>query len=275
MSAAAPLPQSPLEPAGPVAVPVANSPAQVPYVSLDSIDNLPLAYLECNVQGVITRCNKKAIETHSFEFGELVGRHIWALVAHDHQAASRNAFFAVMATGVNPPVAYRPLYTPNGGYRTFRFDRNVIFDSCGKPCGMRLFFIDVTERQLELERERQSRMWLESISDALNEAVIVTDALGFVSFVNSAAESMIGWSGAELKRMTLERGVPILSYTPTDGVALNHRMLLERHCTGIAIILNRNREQIKVHLSTNPVIDRAEGSTIGVVHVFNRLDGIL
>lgn len=250
----------------------AITPAAVASNGIDSIDDLPVAYLECDVKGTIYRCNKLAQEIHRGELGELAGMEIWKLVAHDQQTASRNAYFAVMATGINPPVAYRALFTPNGGYRTFRLDRNLILDEQGNPKGMRIIFYDVTERQLELERERKARMWLEAISTSMSEAVLVTDVLGFVRFVNAAAEDLTGWNANDLKRMTIEKGMPILAYTPSDGVALNHRMLLERRCAGIATLLTRNREEVKVYLSTSPVTDLAEGSTIGVVNVMRRLD---
>jgi len=240
---------------------------------IDSIDDLPVAYLECDVNGIINRCNKMAQEIHRSELGELLGKEIWDLVVHDQKESSRNAYFAVMKTGVNPPITYRAMYTPSGGFRTFRFDRNVILDANGTPSGMRVIFFDVTERQLELERERKARMWLESISDSMNEAVIVTDVLGFIRFVNAAAEELTGWNINDLKHMTIEKGMPILTYAPSDGVPLNHRLLLERRCAGVATLLNRNRQQIRVHLSTSPIIDQAESSTIGVVNVMRLVDG--
>ena len=248
------------------------APAAVVSGGIDSIDDLPVAYLESDVKGIIYRCNKLAREIHRNGGEELVGTEIWKLVAHDQQTASRNAYLAVMATCIDPPVAYRSLFTPNGGYRTFRLDRNLILDAAGKPQGMRIVFYDVTERQLELERERKARMWLEAISASMNEAVLVTDVLGFVRFANASAEELTGWNANDLKRMTIEKAMPILSYAASDGTALNHRLLLERRCSGIATLLTRNREQVKVYLSTSPVTDLAEDSTIGVVNVMRRIE---
>lgn len=241
---------------------------------LESLEDIPVAYAECDTEGTIRRCNQAARDIHVSNASSLIGNKIWIWVAHDQQAASRNAFFAVMATGIDPPMVYRALFTPNGGYRTFRMDCNLIRDADGKPIGMRVFLTDVTEQQLELERERKARMWLESISDAMYEAVIVTDVLGFVRFANVAAEKLTGWSTPELQRTTLQKSIPILSFLPTDGVPFNPRRILEHRIFGIATVLNKNREEMKIFLNTSPITDKSENTTIGVVYVMRNTEGL-
>jgi PAS domain S-box-containing protein len=239
-----------------------------------SLEELPSAYFECDVDGTIMRCNQAARELHVTGTGDIIGSKIWTWVAHDQQAASRNAFYGVMETGIDPPVVHRAVFTPEGGFRTFRFDRNLIRTPEGRPSGMRLILTDVTEQQLELERERKARMWLESISDSMYESVIVTDVLGFVRFANLAAEKLTGWTAAELTRTTLQKCIPILSFLPTDGVTFNPRRILEHRTFGIATVLNKEREAMKIFLNTSPITDKSEGTTIGVVYVMRKAEGI-
>lgn len=239
-----------------------------------ALEEIPSAYIECDTEGTIVRCNQAARAVHIIDSGDIIGSKIWIWVARDQQAASRNAFYAVMETGIDPPVTCRSLFTPEGGYRTFRFERNLIRNDEGRPSGMRIIMTDITEMQLELERERKARMWLESISDSMYESVIVTDVLGFVRFANVASEKLTGWTAAELTRTTLQKCIPILSFIPTDGVAFNPHRIVEHRTFGIATILNKEREELKVFLNTSPIIDNIEGTTIGVVYVMRKAEGL-
>lgn len=239
-----------------------------------SLEEIPSAYIECDTEGTIVRCNQTARELHVTGTGDIVGSKIWIWVARDQQAASRNAFYGVMATGIDPPIAYRSLFTPEGGYRTFRFDRNLIRNEEGRPLGMRIILNDITEMQLELEHERKARMWLESISDSMYESVIVTDVLGFVRFANMASEKLTGWTATELTRTTLQKCIPILSFIPTDGVAFNPHRILEHRTFGIATVLNKDRQELKIFLNTSPILDKNEGTTIGVVYVMRKAEGL-
>ncbi len=58
--------------------------------------------------------------------------------------------------------------------------RSLRHDESGQVVGMRLVLIDVTEQALAHEEALKSRCWLESVLASLNEAIVVTDALGFV-----------------------------------------------------------------------------------------------
>jgi PAS domain-containing protein len=55
------------------------------------------------------------------------------------------------------------------------------------------------------EKAHQARQWLESVLAPVAEAVIVTDALGFVRYANPAAEAMFGWSAQELIGRVIEK----------------------------------------------------------------------
>jgi len=56
--------------------------------------------------------------------------------------------------------------------------RSLMRDSDGRPVGMRMVCLDVTEARKELEEAQRVRKWLESIMESVSDAVIVTDALG-------------------------------------------------------------------------------------------------
>lgn len=236
-------------------------------------DALPLPVLDCNIQGVITAINRSALELMRTHGISLLGNEVWNIVAPDERQTSRDAFFALMADGTGDPLPVRrSIYTANGGFRTYQINRCFLRDAHDQLVGLRMSLTDVTEFATAYEREKTSRLWLESISDSLSEAVVVTDTLGFIRFANLATAHLTEWEQNELVHMTISKAIPILSYSRADGIPFNYRLVLERRSSGIITFLTKNKQQATVAFSTAPVLDKIQGSTIGVSYVFRKPD---
>lgn len=240
--------------------------------ALGVIEELPVAYFELNVVGVVTCANRAARILHRDQQRDLVGRDIWEFVAEDEKTLGRKAFLAIMASGEEPPVIRRSLYNGVNEFRTYEMHRSLIRDAEGRPAGLRYAYIDVTEAQIAHEETHQARQWLESVLASVAEAVIVTDALGFVRTVNPAAEELLGWKAEELIGKVIEKGMPMLAYSSADQRSLTHRIALERRTKGIATVLDRARSQLRVEISTSPIVDKDNGFTTGVVNVLRRVE---
>ena len=86
------------------------------------------------------------------------------------------------------------------------------------------------------------RRYAESVLDSIRDAVVCTDRLGLVAYLNAAAEALTGWTRASAVRQPLgqvlrviDRETRRLVPTPTTSVvapgeaaALNHGLLLRR-----------------------------------------------
>jgi len=236
------------------------------------IDELPLAYIEIDSEGRITRANRAAIALNHPEQGDLVGLSGWDLMAADEKDFSRAAFDAHIESGDDPPVTSRSLFDRSGKFRTYQLHRSMMRDAKGIPGGMRIVCVDVTEATKDLEEERHARQWLESAMGAVADAVILTDILGVVRSLNPAAEQLTGFASEELMGKIIEEAVPILAYQPLDGVALTRRSAIESRRRGIATLLNREGNTIKVEISTAPILDKSNGSVVGLVAILRKLN---
>jgi PAS domain S-box-containing protein len=177
-----------------------------------------------------------------------------------------------METGEDPPVILRSLYNNTGKFRSYEMHRSLIRDSQGRPTGMRMLCVDVTEARRALGDAIARQQWLESVVQSLSAAVLVTDALGFVRAVNPEAESLLGWKAADLIGQVIERAIPLLSPVSSGGSPLNFTMSLEARRSGIATILDRARRELRVEIVSSPILDRATGLTTGVVSLLRRAD---
>jgi PAS domain S-box-containing protein len=240
--------------------------------ALDILEELPVAYIELDAEGLVICANRAARALYPREHGEIAGKFLWTLMPAAEKKLSRAAFFKIMESGENPPPIRRTAYTSAGEYRTFELHRSLIRDAQGRPSGVRWVSFDVTEAQLAHEEAHQARQWLESVLESIAEAVIVTDALGFLRTVNRAAEELLGWKAEELIGKMVEEGLPLLSYSSADQRPLTHRIALEGRTKGIATVLDRARREMRVEISTSPIVDKERGFTTGVASVLRRVE---
>jgi PAS domain S-box-containing protein len=242
--------------------------------ALDIIEELPVSYIELDAKGLVIRANRVARSLYPHEHGKFIGKILWDFMPAAEKESSRAAFFKIMESAEIPPPARRTIYTSGGDFRTFELHRSLMLDAEGRPAGIRMISFDVTETEAAHEEASQARQWLESVLESVADAVIVTDALGFVRTINPAAEQLLGWQAEELIGQVIEKGMPVLSYTPSSAEQklLTHRIAVERRTKGVATVLDRDRRQLRVEISTSPIVDKVNGFTTGVVNLLRALD---
>ncbi|HXR37976.1 MAG TPA: PAS domain-containing protein [Terracidiphilus sp.] len=251
-----------------LSAPVAAAPANA---DPDAYDELPLPYIEMDARGIITRANRATMTLHPLEHGALVGKMAWDLMATDEKEQSCAAYMSLMESGDEPPPILRSLYTRHGEFRTYELHRNLIRDAEGQPTGMRMVCVDVTQAKRGLEAAQRARAWMEGVMESVADAVIVTDALGLIRAVNPAAEALVGWKAQELIGKVIENALPLVHNSSESGSQLNFTLALEGHCKGSATILDRERRELRVEITSSPIVDKASGFTTGVVSVARRV----
>jgi PAS domain S-box-containing protein len=132
-------------------------------------------------------------------------------------------------------------------------------------------FRDVTAERQADEAVRISREWFETALRSIGDAVIATDAVGVVTFMNPCAEELTGWPLAEATGRPLAEVFPIVneatraaSESPFDVV------LREGSVAGLTshtVLVRRDGSERAIDDSAAP-IRRPNGDLVGVVLVF-------
>jgi PAS domain S-box-containing protein len=248
-------------------------PTATANTGMDGIELLPIAYVEIDADGVITRSNRAARAMHSPTEEEIAGTHVWDFSPQGQAEADRKAFLETIRSGLEPPTVRRSLYT-DGEYRTYELHRTLIRDAEGRAVGVRGVTFDVTETEIAHKEAHCARMWLESVLDSMTEAIVITDALGFIRSVNPATEALFGWKAEELRGKVIEKAFPLLEYFSESRVPLSFNMALHSGSRGIATLIDRERRELRVEISTSPVVDKENGFTIGVVSVMQQVKDV-
>lgn len=126
---------------------------------------------------------------------------------------------------------------------------------------------DQAERSLFAEKER-AQVTLASIGDA----VITTDVVGHIQFLNGVAEELTGWSNAEAGGRPLEEVFRIINeVTRQPAVNPVEVVLRQGIIVGLAnhtILIRRDGSELNIEDSAAPIRDR-DGHIVGVVLVFH------
>jgi len=226
-----------------------------------------VAYTEVDSKGIFRIVNEAACRLHDVPAEELIGHSIWEFMPLDEAGRSRTDFFHAMESGEDLPPVRRSLLRADGEFRTHELHRRMLRDSDGTPVGMCCATFDVSEVEAAHKETKQTKLWLESVVEAIPQAIIVTDALGFVRFINPAAERLIGRSAHEVLGQQIEKGMPILRAVSLSKKPLSFRMALNEPWNGDVEIVSRQHGNITVWLSASPIVEKETGYTNGVVLV--------
>ena len=165
---------------------------------------------------------------------------------------------------------YRFLHR-EGHYCWIQDQRKLIRDATGNPIEMIGSWQDITERkQMEqalFQEKELAQITLESIGDA----VITTDAIGLIEYLNPMAEQITGWPAAQAKGLALTEVFKALNETTRQpGENLIERVKSSGRVMGLGhptLLIARDGTEYAIDNSAAPICDR-DGLMIGTVIVF-------
>lgn len=238
----------------------------------DFIDHLPVPYIELNINGIIVRINHAALILYPGEQFKinLLGKSAWELMASEETDISFAAYCSTMATGDHPRPVRRSIFDHSRQFRTYEFHRTLIYDDDGNPAGMRILAFDVTEDTRNLAELRRTLGWLQSAMAALPEAILFTDSVGFILYLNPAAEKLLGWHARELSGQLLEDALPLDTTAPDFKMPPPYVSALEAPNRLVLPILNANGQSLNIEFFSSPVNDVQTGHITGVISILRK-----
>lgn len=197
----------------------------------------------------------------------------WRGIIHPDDFQSVLDTFQAHLDGATPrfEAAFRASHK-QGGWHWIMSRGKAVRDGTGRAIRFVGVHTDISEQksmeaQLFEEKER-AQVTLSSIGDA----VLTTDAEGNITFMNSVAERLTGWTREETFGLPVE-SVIVLINEDTREPAPNPvaRCRTESQVVGLAnhtILISRDGHELAIDDSAAPIRDR-EGQLIGVVMVFH------
>ena len=195
----------------------------------------------------------------------------WRTRLHREDMPATLAAMGAAAGGGKPFDTEFRILRDDGEIRHLRATAEVIFDSAGLPTRMVGVNWDLTIlRRLTAELAEQREM-LQVTLDSIGDAVITTNEMGAVSWMNPVAERLTGWASADAADQPLSQVLRLVhqeSKQPAPCPALS--CLAKHEIVGMpaqTLLLARGGAEYCVEDSAAP-IRNARGDVLGVVVVF-------
>ena len=168
-----------------------------------------------------------------------------------------------------------PLPTENGmqdAYLNYSF--NPILEE-GKIAGLFGSLHNVTGEVNAVRQLRESEARASRILRSIGDAVIVTDADGFVNRINPVAEALTGWTDEHARRRPLTEVFHIVNEESRQAVeSPAEKVMRTRSSVGLAnhtILISRNGKETSIDDSGAPIFDD-DGKLTGIVLVFRDIE---
>lgn len=141
----------------------------------------------------------------------------------------------------------------------------------GKEHGQVVTLVDITElKKVEEALRRSEQRWATTLA-SIGDAVIATDTAGNVTFMNSVAEGLTGWSAVEASGKPIEEVFHVVNERTRDPVENPvTKVLKEGGVVGLAnhtVLVRLDGTEVPIDDSGAPIVDQ-QGRTTGVVLIF-------
>jgi PAS domain S-box-containing protein len=241
-------------------------------VTLESIGD---AVVATDAQGRITFVNRVAEALTGWTHKEVLGRpleEVFKIVNEQTREPVENPALRALEHGSIAGLANHSVLIAKDG-KEYPIDDSAapIHITEAGTTGAVLVFRDITQRRAAERELWKSRERLRITLSSIGDAVVVTDAAGRVTYLNSVAENLLGYSLAQAKSRPLSEVFNIVNeFTRGAAESPVDRVLREGHIIGLAnhtVLIRADGTDVPIDDSAAPIHDDT-GAIVGVVLVF-------
>jgi PAS domain S-box-containing protein len=234
------------------------------------VENSDDAILTKDLNGIITSWNQGARRLFGYSAAEVIGKPVLILIPPDH-INEETQILERIRRGERMDHYETVRRRKDGSLLDVSLTVSPLKDADGTIVGASKIARDISERRRDRERLQQSEERFRVTLRSIGDAVISTDKEGRVTFVNSVAEKLTGWSEQEALGVPLESLFEIvneITRQPVENPVA--RVLREGIVVGLAnhtILISKDGTEWPIDDSAAP-IRKPNGDLVGVVLVF-------
>jgi PAS domain S-box-containing protein len=235
----------------------------------NSLDFIYRVNLQTGIYEYVSPSVKQVLGLSVDEFKTMDINSTMALIHPDDAAGVVEETMRLNVVG-SGEVNYR-LKNKQGGYHWVSNHVIVTKDNSGKPLLREGTVRDITEQKRVEEELRKSEANYSTTLSSIGDAVIATDDVGKITFLNPVAERLTAWKLKEAIYKPIKQVFNIVNEQTRQEVESPVSKVLENGLVvGLAnhtILINKDGTEIPIDDSGAPIKDKAGNST-GVVLVF-------
>jgi PAS domain S-box-containing protein len=161
------------------------------------LDTTPDGVWRVDADDLTDYVNQRMAEMLGLEPEEMIGRPLSDFLDAERMQAARDAMATARREG-QPSVAESCFTRSDGTACWARVSHTPLKDPHGNPCGALAIMSDVTASKTQAAELRATEHFLAALTDSMAEGMFALDRDGRVTYMNQAAEQLLGWSKDEL-----------------------------------------------------------------------------
>ncbi|HEY2388348.1 MAG TPA: PAS domain S-box protein [Candidatus Binatia bacterium] len=229
------------------------------------------AIISKDLNGIVRTFNAAAERLFGYRQSEVIGGPITVLLPPDRRD-EESRILATLRRGERIDHFETVRVTKDGRRLDVSLSVSPVRDAAGNVVGAAKIVRDITERKRAAEALAAQREWFRVTLQSIGDAVIASDPVGCVTFMNPVAERLTGWTTAEALGRPLTDVFRIINETsrapvenPTEKVMQTGTIVgLANH----TILVGRDGSEFPIADSAAPIFDD-EQRILGVVLVFH------
>ena len=230
-----------------------------PYLA-EIVDTSDDAIIAKDLEGIIHSCNAGAERVFGYPAAELVGQSIRMLIPDDRQS-EEDEILQRIAAGERIDHLETVRVRKDGRSIHVSVTISPIRNAAGEVVGAFKIARDITEQK----RAQTERAYLAAIIDSSEDAILSKNLDGIIQSANGMAETIFGYSAAELVGRSVRILIPPERQREEDEILARVRRG-ERIAHFETVRLTKGGKPIDISLSVSPIRDRS-GAIVGVAKI--------
>ncbi len=156
----------------------------------------PETIFEADLKGDVTYANPHSLKQFGITEEDIAkGVNIFDFICPDDRKLAMERIQSRIRGENKNYLEYMAMRKDGSVFNAMALSVPIVVD--GVPVGIRGFIMDITERKQAEEAVRQSEERFQAIANSANDAIIMTDNHGNISYWNPAAERILGYTAKE------------------------------------------------------------------------------
>jgi PAS domain S-box-containing protein len=228
------------------------------------------AIISKTLDGLVTSWNEGAERIFGYSQGEMMGKPI-STIAASERADEMPQILERIRNGEHIDHYETVRKAKDGRLVNVSLMVSPLYDGEGRIVGASKIARDITEDLRARTEIAEQREWLHVTMNSIGDAVITTDNVGKITYLNPAAEELTAWSSAEAAGKSLEEVFRIINEESRRNVENpTSKVLREGRTVGLAnhtLLIARDGRERSIDDSAAP-IRNSQGQILGVVLIF-------
>jgi diguanylate cyclase (GGDEF)-like protein/PAS domain S-box-containing protein len=168
-----------------------------PALQESLLEQIAASVVATDLDGVVISWNSGAEALYGWSEEEVLGRNVRELILPENAQPAERLGEEVRRDGIwDGELLVR---RKDGSLFTIYVRNRLVRDSDGEPSAIVGVAVDISARVAAENELLQSRNYAQAVTEFMGEGLLTLDTEGRVTYVNRAAEALVGWTAAELR----------------------------------------------------------------------------